>query len=330
MSRTLPKALAALVTLPALAFGGGCAYFADVIVAFDTQSMAEDKERLEIEGFAQFDLPQPQDISLEVPVGVLKGWRFENPTPAGCAVLLMHGHAATRWGVLKYAPMFWDRGCEVVTYDARYHGESDGEYGTYGALERHDFSLALDALEARGIPRDQVGVMGHSMGGAMALVTAAQEPKLAFVASDSTFSSLMTVLNERGAADYGQAALTLLSGAMAIASWRADFDPQDASVVDAVKDLRVPAYVSHSTTDEFNAPSHSQDVFRAIPHGRKVLHINEWGGAHARDMDTNPAAYTAQMKAFLNEHARSFGRDPEAAPPEGTQPEPSGDALEAD
>ncbi|MFT6411105.1 MAG: alpha/beta superfamily hydrolase, partial [Flavobacteriales bacterium] len=73
---------------------------------------------------------------------------------------------------LKYAEAFVDLGLNVVVFDLRAHGQSGGENCTYGYCEKHDVSSIIDWLTASGV-EGQIGLYGTSLGGAIALQTAA-------------------------------------------------------------------------------------------------------------------------------------------------------------
>ena len=97
----------------------------------------------------------------------------------------------------KYAPLFWERGCDLLIFDARYHGESTGDYGTYGYYEKLDTSKAIDWFSQQvGLPPERIGLLGESYGAATALETAALRPDIAFAAADSSYRDLETIISE--------------------------------------------------------------------------------------------------------------------------------------
>src|SRR5204863_297146 len=63
------------------------------------------------------------------------------------AVVLAHGFSASKdeADVVRVAGALQAAGFDVVSYDARGHGASEGEC-TLGDLERHDVAAAVDAV----------------------------------------------------------------------------------------------------------------------------------------------------------------------------------------
>src|SRR3989454_845585 len=64
----------------------------------------------------------------------------------------------------------------VFLLDQRYFGRSEGRLTTLGFKERRDLGRALDFLATRGV--GAVGVFGFSLGGAVALLAAAEDPRI--------------------------------------------------------------------------------------------------------------------------------------------------------
>src|SRR5882724_8290423 len=92
---------------------------------------------------------QREDFVVKAPDGVtLRGWRVRPPHPNGSWVLLFHGVADNREGVITQAELLLKAGYSVVMMDARAHGSSDGPIATYGWLERNDTKSIIDALLA--------------------------------------------------------------------------------------------------------------------------------------------------------------------------------------
>jgi uncharacterized protein len=120
---------------------------------------------------------------------ILRGWKVRSLDPNGNWVLLFHGVADNRMGVLEHALVLLPAGYNVVMMDARAHGTSDGAIATYGWLERNDTRSIVDALEATEHPR-HLFALGESMGAGIALQSAAIEPRIEAVAAEASFANL--------------------------------------------------------------------------------------------------------------------------------------------
>lgn len=302
-------AIAAAGALLALGYACTSWWLSADLVRFPARSAAEVLAEDGLRGPADVGLPLPADVEVPAEGAVVSAWLFRHPAPAGCGVVLSHGHRATRHQVLKFAPLFWARGCHLLLPDARHNGASSGAYFTWGDRERRDVLRSVDALvEATGIPRRSVGLFGVSMGAAVSLQAAALEPRLAFVVADSSFSDMPSVVRGRAIKTRGRLAALLVPGALAAAGLRAGFDPWAMSPADAAEAIQVPVLLVHSRTDDWFPPSDSEAILVRVPHSRKALVVTDWGAEHGRSISVHPEAYARLVSDFLDAQV------PEGAP----------------
>lgn len=121
----------------------------------------------------------------------LHAWWLPAPATPGLApaAVLMHGwggNGATLWPI---AQALHAAGFAVLLPDARSHGLSDGD--TFSSLPRfaRDLAAGLDwVAQQPGIAPQRLCALGHSVGGAAALLCASQRPGLATVVSVSAFA----------------------------------------------------------------------------------------------------------------------------------------------
>ena len=114
---------------------------------------------------ATFGLPQPANLKIPGDGVTLAGWYFANPRKQRRAVIMLHGFGGGRAEVLAPTPIFWDRGCDLLLYDSRGHGESSPSLPSYGVHERQDLRLAIGWLSDRAkLPDSRIGLMGWSYG----------------------------------------------------------------------------------------------------------------------------------------------------------------------
>jgi pimeloyl-ACP methyl ester carboxylesterase len=131
---------------------------------------------------------------IEVPAadGVrLSAWLVAKP--GAPALVLLHGYPAEKSDLLPLAAALARR-FAVLLLDLRYFGRSEGRVTTLGLRERDDVSRAIDVLARRG--HDRVGVFGFSLGGAIAIGAAADDPRIAALAAYSPFADLRLLAHE--------------------------------------------------------------------------------------------------------------------------------------
>lgn len=257
---------------------------------------------------SEFGLPDPEEATVAGDGVDLAAWYFQNPADAGCAVVMLHGYGGDKAEILGANPLFWDRGCHLLSYDARGHGDSSRALLTFGAHERDDLLLATDWLAARtGLPRSDIGLMGWSYGAATAIQAAPGLPDLAFAIADSSFSSLTDIATVQGERQFGSWVRFVVPGALTVAGLRASFDSAAVSPAAAIADAKAPVLLVHSRTDGFTPVEHSETIFGNGDQGRTRLIIPDWDAPHARSYEVEPVAYTAIVDAFLDEFAPAFG-----------------------
>lgn len=122
---------------------------------------------------------------------ILRGW-FVPATQPRATVIFCHGRDGSKAPDLIYVPGFRQRGFNVLLFDFRAHGESDGRRSSLVYYERQDLLGAIAYLQGRGIER--VGLLGFSMGAAVAVATAPLSEAVRAVIADSAFAELRTIV----------------------------------------------------------------------------------------------------------------------------------------
>jgi len=201
---------------------------------------------------------------------ILRGWvvRAAPGVPRRGLLIYLHGVADNRQSGLGVAARLWKSGWDVAAYDARAHGDSDGEFCTYGAVERRDVGRVLDALAGRGVDVTRTVLLGTSMGGAVALQASPGESRVHGVITDAAFADLWTAAHDRKPYIMSESTFRAsLRRAEEIAHFRvADVSPEVAA-----RSLHVPLLLLHGEDDDETPPSHSRRIARADPSARLVL-----------------------------------------------------------
>jgi len=116
------------------------------------------------------------------------------------AVVILHGHNSSYDFDVYRSSDLHKAGFNVLLFDFRAHGRSDGKMMTFGYKERWDVLAAIEFLHTRGM--QQIGLLGFSYGGLTAMLTAPICPEVKAVITDGGPARLMTGAaawaNERG------------------------------------------------------------------------------------------------------------------------------------
>jgi uncharacterized protein len=195
MKKPLLLLIFAIDALLILGYLGGSYYFSGVMINRETQTLADGAASMRAV-LGDVDLPPPETVAIPAGEVTLAGYFYENELNGRCAVILLHGYTGTRYGSLQYAPLFWERGCDLLAYDARGHGDSTATYHTYGYHEKQDAKAAFDWLRERsGLPPGQIGLTGVSYGAATSLQAAPLLPEAAFIIADSAYQDMRTIIS---------------------------------------------------------------------------------------------------------------------------------------
>lgn len=234
----------------------------------------------------------------------LRGWKITPASPNGDWVLLFHGVADNRTGVLGHAEFLLRHNYSVEMMDSRAHGESGGAMCTYGWLERHDTISITDALYQSENVR-HLYALGVSMGAAIALQSAAVEPRIAAVAAEDPFANLREV-----SYDYAGLDLSPLLGktlfrpatifALKAMAQAGGFNPDDVSPEKAVTQRPFPILLICGTNDHRIPCRHAQAIYNAAT-GPKELWIVP-GAGHAMALGQAPAEYETRVISFFEKY----------------------------
>jgi alpha-beta hydrolase superfamily lysophospholipase len=116
------------------------------------------------------------------------------PSSNGAAVIVQHGYRGHRGIVLKLVDVLVDRGFGVAAFDLRGHGRSGGDWITLGRDDVRDLKQVVDYVEARpDVHGDRIGMIGFSMGAALTLSLAAEDPRIRAAVADSPYDVIDSV-----------------------------------------------------------------------------------------------------------------------------------------
>jgi alpha-beta hydrolase superfamily lysophospholipase len=213
-------------------------------------------------------MPAPTFVTVD---GVrLTGRRWEPLARPRAAVVIVHGFSASSQcpNVEGLATALHDDGFDVLTYDARGHGTSEGE-STLGDHEQHDVAAAVAAARASAT---DVVLVGASMGAIAALRYAVTDPHLAGVVTVSCPSHWRLPRNVRGLLAAGMTRTPVGRRLMArlcrvrIASrWTNPVAPAEL-----VPQVEAPLAIVHGTEDRFIPVRDAVELHDAARHPSRL------------------------------------------------------------
>ncbi len=134
---------------------------------------------------------------------VLRGLWFA-AGPASPGIVLINGFGALKEMLIPFAIHFQERGMNVLLYDHRCFGASDGEPRQHvdPAMQVADLRCAIGWMTTQpGMEKARIGLMGGSLAGGHVMVAAALVPQVSCIVSISPFVSGLDTAPRYFAAD---------------------------------------------------------------------------------------------------------------------------------
>lgn len=228
----------------------------------------------------------------------LRGWFVPAEKPRA-TIVFCHGHAGSMDPDTEYTPAFHDSGYNVLMFDFRGHGRSEGQRVSMGYRERLDLLGAIDYLRSRGI--DRVGVLGFSMGGAVAISTAPQSEAIRAVVCDGGFTRLGNAI-ARGARERGWpgwiaalvSPLIICLASLRLGSWLPRADP--VRWVDKIAPRAL--LIIHGGLDPYVSLADVHELYAKAGEPKELWVVPQTG--HRRVDKQRPDEYRAKLLAFFD------------------------------
>lgn len=227
--------------------------------------------------------PRPYDVTMRTwVVGETRGGGLETVTtwifrpaderqpvaePRGTVVLL-HGFMLVKEIMGAFAAVLADAGFDTVLVDLPGHGESGGDFVTWGVREAPAVNALRRQLETEGAARPLIA-FGVSLGGSVAIRAAAEEPGWDAVIALQPFEDPARVIpNYRSMAPAWlrfYASERRIEKAMNIAEMRGGFAFANARLAPLLADYTVPTLIEHGRLDALVPVAESEALAAAAP-----------------------------------------------------------------
>lgn len=213
----------------------------------------------------------------------LRGWRCRAEDSRRGTIIYLHGIADNRTSSEGVIRRFGPRGFDVIAYDSRAHGDSEGASCTYGFFEKRDLRRVADTVTS-----GPIVLIGSSLGAAVALQEAADDPRIAAIVAAEAFSDLRTVATERAPFIFSSSAI---DKAFRLAEQQGHFDVDVVSPAAAAPRIHVPVLLIHGDADADTPPDHSRRIFDALAGPKRLIlvpgahHNQALGGAVWTDIE---------------------------------------------
>jgi dienelactone hydrolase len=238
---------------------------------------------------------------VKIPVGGhdhLDAWYV--PPENGAVVVVLHGFGRDHQRAWRYGRFLRDAGYGVLTFDFRSSRIAGRLPTTLGHYEADDARAALAWLEARPeIASARIGMLGESLGGSVALIATAADPRVAALVVDCPFSNGVDALGdacERWAHVPRWPSVSILRSLGRVAT---GYDPGALDAVAAAGTLRDrPVFFIHASKDDRLAPRQADALWKAAGGKDPVWLISDAG--HNEGWKRHRALYESRVRRFYD------------------------------
>ncbi len=252
---------------------------------------------------AQAGIPV-QNVSFAASDGVrLAGW-LAIASPRAPTIILVHGFKGSRVDMLPWARFLYAAGYNVLLFDDRGCGQSDGWGIALGAREQDDVIGAVRYLQGRkDLTKKRFGALGISLGAGIVLLAAAREPALAAVVADSAWTDEHAQLDRMGSVPAGRFALPVLPYEPALVDWLIGARLEDTRPLAVIGQIAPRAVFLIHSADDKNAttPLSGEAQLYAAAGAPKQQWIAPSGG-HTGALAAHTAEYEQRVLAFFAQY----------------------------
>lgn len=186
----------------------------------------------------------------------LHGWWIPATSPQIGVLLYLHGNGENIGANVEQAMEFHQLGFDVLLFDYRGYGQSDGKFPTETQVYQ-DAQVAWDYLvQQQGIPPQNIFVYGQSLGGAIAIDLAVRNPNIRSLIVESTFTSMRDMVDHQRIYSLFPADLLLT---------------QKFNSLSKVNSLKMPVLLIHGTSDPVVPAYMSRVLFDTITGSKQLF-----------------------------------------------------------
>jgi uncharacterized protein len=242
---------------------------------------------------------QPDGIHVRAVDDVfLDGRFFRGASPS--LVILVSGYGDTQDQMLPFAEFLHQAGFNVLTYNPRARAPSGGRYVTLGVLEQRDLlSVVAYAAGRADVDSKRIGVLGISMGGSTAILSAAKDKRISAVVDDSGFSDAPRVIAASFEHFIHLPAFPFAPLTIAIADYRAGIDVNRVRPMDVIGKISPrPLLIIHERDDPVVPVDNSLRNFAAAGQPKDLWLVPGMG--HGQAHTVAKPEYEKKVTNFFN------------------------------
>lgn len=221
-------------------------------------------------------------------------------------IIISHGYRSSRnmfeISFDNFIRKLSGEGYNLLLFDFRNSGESDGNLTSIGQLEKYDLLAAIDyAIEVKN--SSKIGLIGFSMGASTSILAGAESEKVKVVIADSPFADLKEYLNDNLSVWSRLPKKPFTPIIMKVLPHLTGLNPEEVSPRTAVKDAGDTFFLLiHSKEDSKIPHENSIEIFEAVEDKDKISLWLPDKGDHVESFVYNREEYERHVFEVLEEH----------------------------
>ena len=229
----------------------------------------------------------------------LRGW-FIPALQARGTIILCHGYGTNRSDLLGFVPFLHKAGYNTFLFDFRAHGESEGKYISLGYHEKKDLIGAIDYLKGRNdIDSKKIGIIGFSMGGAVAILVAAESEDVRAVVADGSFTSFGETVAHHLKLLYKAPRIPFALITIWFCERRLGFNPSQAAPVESIARISPrPVFIISGDQDVRIPVAEAKALFASAKEPKELWLVQ--GAGHMEAHSLYPEEYEKRILSFFN------------------------------
>jgi len=212
-------------------------------------------------------------------------------------LVMCHGYR----GAKEYFRSFVDKfpHANVLLFDFRAHGESEGSFITVGYREKKDVHAAVQFLQndpaTKGLP---ICGLGISMGAASLVGAAAEKQEFEALMLESSFSQLWKHLCESFTERTGLPRVPFMAIMCFLFEHVAGFSFPIYNPCDCIGDIDCPVLIVHAKDDDFISVNHAYEIFKNAPNKKRLWLVDS--ARHGYISRSHKETYFQRATAFFD------------------------------
>lgn len=235
-----------------------------------------------------------EDVVFQTEDGLaISGW-WLGRKDARRTIITLAGHNSARHHVLGISSALFRAGANVLLFDNRGRGSSEGDKISLGHFEKLD-ALAAVEYALRREPNLPLGMMGFSMGGAVAIMAAARDERIKAVVADSAFASQARLVTHHLRQYVGR---FIAPAIFRLAKGVLHYDIHEVEPGgDAGKISPRPVMFIHGELDDVTNPDDSISMYKAAGEPKELWIVE--GAGHVDAYFQNREEYSRRVGEFF-------------------------------